>query len=86
MCKISGCNITTSNTHDYVVSASLKFYDEENEEFFHTVVISIIDNNNFTKNEIRSVTSLFLSAKQISDFNILDKNSIYTVVISAIQE
>ena len=77
-----------SSTYTFIpnVGLKIKLYDEENNEILCEITEKI-DDNNFKVDEIDSkYTKLFLYGSLKKDFNVLAKEYINTVHLSATQE
>ncbi|KAJ1463611.1 chaperone of endosialidase-domain-containing protein, partial [Baffinella frigidus] len=84
-CEVADDIIKTTKPHEFIVGDKLKFYDSEDKEILNEV-IQVIDEYTFKINETLEYTDLFIYGKEVNDLCILDKASIYTLGISAIQE
>ncbi|KAJ1463707.1 hypothetical protein T484DRAFT_1758635, partial [Baffinella frigidus] len=82
---INGSTITTIKIHEFVIGDKLKFYDKNNDELFYNVV-DVIDDHTFIIDKTITETKLFCFGKEIHDFNVLDKQAIFTVNVSATQQ
>jgi hypothetical protein len=52
-----------------------------------TKILEIVDAYNIVINTpLLGVTQVFVYGQQVSDFNVLDKNAIFTVAVAALQE
>jgi hypothetical protein len=84
-CEVVDDIIKTTKPHEFLVGDKLKFYDSEDKELLHEV-IEIIDEYTFKINETLEYTELFIYGKEVNDLCILDKASIFTLNVSAIQQ
>jgi hypothetical protein len=84
-CQVLNDNIKTTKEHDFIIGDKLKFFGVDDNQYFYEVV-NVIDEYNFTINETLEVTELFIYGKEINDLCVLDKQAIFTVGISSIQQ
>ncbi|KAJ1464481.1 hypothetical protein T484DRAFT_3644727, partial [Baffinella frigidus] len=82
---IDGCTVTTTEIHEFIIGDKLKFYNTNNDELFYNVA-EVKDDHTFIIDKTVTETELFCFGKQVSDFNVLDKQAIFTVNVSATQQ
>jgi hypothetical protein len=63
----------------------IKFYDDSDKEIIRTIE-EIIDEKTFKVNAPLDVSVAFLYGQEVSDFNILEKDAIFTITTAAVQQ
>ncbi|KAJ1464943.1 hypothetical protein T484DRAFT_3640769 [Baffinella frigidus] len=79
---INSSTTTTIKMDEFVIGDKLNFYNTNNDELFYNVV-DVIDDHSFINDKTITETELFCFGKQVRDFNVLDKQAIFTVNVSA---
>ena len=94
LANINNLNIIVlqnKNTNDFEKDSSnniipkLKLYDASNNEIIANIV-SIIDDKSFQINKELNMDKVFVYGQEVSDYHILKKDEIITVVTGAVQE
>ena len=67
-------------------TTKINFYDSTDKEIKSTLIQQIDSNNIRVETEETLEADIFIYGEEIYDFNILDKNTIYTTAVGALQE
>jgi len=82
--------LDTKTTDSFIFDSSnnpikIKLYNSTNNEIT-TTISNIIDDRTFEISDSQSVDNIFVYGQEVNDFHMLEKNAIFTITTSAVQQ